>query len=68
MRRLYDFIPVTEADKPLLHTWRGLPHVAKWWGGDEDPFEEEIPENLSARDHKCNNAKTAPTRSTVSMP
>jgi Acetyltransferases, including N-acetylases of ribosomal proteins len=26
------FRPLTSADLPMLHEWRGRPHVARWWG------------------------------------
>ena len=27
---------MTEDDVPMLHAWLHRPHVAEWWGGDED--------------------------------
>jgi aminoglycoside 6'-N-acetyltransferase len=39
----YQFRRVTEADLPLLRTWRARPHVIRWWGSpDAEPEAETL--------------------------
>ena len=35
----FEFVPLTDADLPLLSIWLARPHVAQWWG----PAEQELP-------------------------
>lgn len=39
----YGFVPIREADLPLVKRWRTLPHVRRWWGKpDIEPEEEKL--------------------------
>lgn len=29
---MFDFVPVTSADKPMLRAWLSQPHAQAWWG------------------------------------
>ena len=38
----YSFVPMTEADIPLMRRWLLEPHVRRWW--EDDPDEHDYPE------------------------
>ena len=37
---MFTFRPLTEADLPLVREWIARPHVAEWWNGEMDIYDD----------------------------